>query len=46
MIAYLQLLLKGADLEATTEEALQNKLAKHFQQDLTKFSDDIDVRCV
>lgn len=44
VIGYLQLLLKGAHLESTTEEQLHKKLSAHFQQDVKAYEHDIQVR--
>lgn len=46
VIRQLQVLLKGADLESTTEEVLHKQLSSHFRQDMGPFTDDIQVLSV
>lgn len=43
VIGYLHLLLKGSDLESTTEELLHRKLSDHFQQDMRPFTAEIQA---
>eukprot|EP00892_Ulva_mutabilis_P004544 jgi/Ulvmu1/2461/UM136_0013.1 len=41
VIGFLQRLLKGANLESTTEELLLKRLSDHFKEDMSPFASDV-----